>query len=545
MAKKPLEDPKTGMHRAHLWEIGFYALNNTSTNLYMLMMASISYYLAGIVGVSTVIAGSIVTIMRIWDGVTDPFVGMLVDNTNTKFGKNRPFIVIGQVILFSMSFLLFRIEPTLSTGARFPVYIIIMLVYYLGYTFQCVVTKSAQSCLTNDPEQRPVFSMFDACYNILAMSLWYPVYLSGTLMPNYTLSMDVPEQAEKIADIIAKNPGCAAALEQSGGTTLTGFYNPEMWQHFQLVIGGIAAVFACLAIIGLWRKDNIKYFGLGTAERIHFKDYADVLAHNRGIQMLVVAAASDKLATQAKSYSCIAACLFGVIFGNYALSGSSSAITSIPVVLLTLLLMNKVACKMGQKTAVIVGTYGSLAASVGLAIIIIVGANKGTFLLPTFSLTTLSTWGNLFKGSSWSLLGVLWVIVLIVQLTFSNVSGNIVIPMTADCADYEVYRTGRYVPGLMGTLFSFVDKLISSLGTTISSLIFAAIGFKEVLPDQNTPFSDKILIATLICYLGVPVIGWLCNLVAMKFYPLSKEKMAEISDEVARIKREAETKAKA
>ena len=43
---------------------------------------------------------------------------------------------------------------------------------------------------------------------------------------------------------------------------------------------------------------------------------------------------------------------------------------------------------------------------------------------------------------------------------FQGLSGNIVIPMTADCADYEVYRTGRYVPGLMGTLFSFVDKII-------------------------------------------------------------------------------------
>ena len=100
MAKLPLDDPKTGTHRAKLWEIGFYALNNTSTNAYMILVASISYFLVGIVGVASVLAGSIVTIMRIWDGVTDPFIGMLVDNTNTKFGKNRPFIVIGNVIVF-------------------------------------------------------------------------------------------------------------------------------------------------------------------------------------------------------------------------------------------------------------------------------------------------------------------------------------------------------------------------------------------------------------------------------------------------------------
>ena len=36
------------------------------------------------------------------------------------------------------------------------------------------------------------------------------------------------------------------------------------------------------------------------------------------------------------------------------------------------------------------------------------------------------------------------------------------IPMVADCSDYETYRSGQYVPGIMGTLFSLVDKLVSS-----------------------------------------------------------------------------------
>ena len=57
----------------------------------MALMGYISYYLIGIVGVGAVLAGSFVTVMRIWDGVTDPFVGFVVDKTNTKFGKNRPF----------------------------------------------------------------------------------------------------------------------------------------------------------------------------------------------------------------------------------------------------------------------------------------------------------------------------------------------------------------------------------------------------------------------------------------------------------------------
>lgn len=32
------------------------------------------------------------------------------------------------------------------------------------------------------------------------------------------------------------------------------------------------------------------------------------------------------------------------------------------------------------------------------------------------------------------------------------------IPMVADCADYETYRSGKFIPGIMGTLFSLVDN---------------------------------------------------------------------------------------
>lgn len=229
----------TGVHRAKLWEIGFYALNNTSTNLYMSLVGYISYYLIGIVGVGVVFAGSFITFMRVWDGVTDPFVGMLVDRTNTKFGKNRPFIVLGNVILFTTTWLMFNVVTRIGQGARLPVFILIYLVYILGYTAQCVVTKSAQTCLTNDPKQRPIFAMFDTIYNLFALSVIIPIYMSGTLIPKFSLNMS--EHAEQINNLIAKNPSLANVLEagEDGVQKLSGFYNPAMFQSFQLLIGGL------------------------------------------------------------------------------------------------------------------------------------------------------------------------------------------------------------------------------------------------------------------------------------------------------------------
>lgn len=46
-----------------------------------------------------------------------------------------------------------------------------------------------------------------------------------------------------------------------------------------------------------------------------------------------------------------------------------------------------------------------------------------------------------------------------------SITNNMVVPMIADCTDYEYTISGHFVPGIMGALFSFIDKSFSALGT--------------------------------------------------------------------------------
>ena len=131
---------------------------------------------------------------------------------------------------------------------------------------------------------------------------------------------------------------------------------------------------------------------------------------------------------------------------------------------------------------------------------------------------------------------IAFIVLWILMQGFAGISTNIVIPMTADCADYETYRSGKYVPGLMGTLFSCVDKIISSFATTIVGLLIAMIGFKETQPTPDTPYSASIFWVTMFCVFFAPMIGWVLNIIAMRFYPLTKEKMEEIQGTIAEIK---------
>ena len=140
---------------------------------------------------------------------------------------------------------------------------------------------------------------------------------------------------------------------------------------------------------------------------------------------------------------------------------------------------------------------------------------------------------------NWGYFLIIYLVFTIITAGFQGISGNIVIPMTADCADYEVYRTGKYVPGLMGTLFSFVDKLVSSFAPMVAGIMFSMCGYTDHNPVMGDPVTPGLRGGVVFCAYGMIMIGLVCNLIAMKFYPLTKEKMEEIQDEVAQIKMKA------
>ena len=100
--------------------------------------------------------------------------------------------------------------------------------------------------------------------------------------------------------------------------------------------------------------------------------------------------------------------------------------------------------------------------------------------------------------------------------------------MIADCCDYEMVRSGKYVPGLMGALFSFIEKAVSAFGTAFVGGILTFIGFGKVLPQVSDVVTPTIVKTTLFLYCVVPIIGWLITLIAMYFYELDKTKMIEI-----------------
>ena len=96
--------------------------------------------------------------------------------------------------------------------------------------------------------------------------------------------------------------------------------------------------------------------------------------------------------------------------------------------------------------------------------------------------------------------------------------------MIADCTDYEMYRSGRFVPGMMGTMFSFIDKIISSFSAMIQGFALTLAGVGNVVIKPNEPVNSTFNMAIMVCFCIVPILGHIATIIAMRWYYLDKVK---------------------
>ena len=106
------------------------------------------------------------TILRIFDAVNDPIMGFLVDNTHSRYGKFKPWIVIGGFIGGILTVLLF-FDFGLSGAAYIILFIILYLLWDLTYGANDIAYWSMLPSLTLDQKEREKTGSFARiCANV-------------------------------------------------------------------------------------------------------------------------------------------------------------------------------------------------------------------------------------------------------------------------------------------------------------------------------------------------------------------------------------------
>lgn len=479
--------PNAGVNRAKFYQLALFPMNNGATNVYfVLILFYITYFGNGVLGIALMFASLMVTGMRVFDAITDPIIGALMDRTNTKFGKFRPFMVMGNAIMaisVAILYLLTPMIPETMMAARYAAYIVLYAVWVIGYTFQTSVTRSGQTVLTNDPKQRPLFTIFNTIASLVGMG-----------------AMQV------IAPIVAG---------MGYGYTTAGFY--QIFTPLGIIV---SIVLTILAVIGISEKDNPKYFGIGgdKQEQIKISEYVALIKNNKPLQRLMVAGGGCKLALSVATNGAVLCMLYGCMMGDYSQFYLPMMVVgyvfSAPFFGLTV----KTSQKYGQKASLQRYVTVALVAYIGVVIILALWQPGN----PALSLSLMAD-GKL----SINLYTILFILFFGIGYGAYYSTADMPIPMVADCSDYETYSSGKYVPGIIGTLFSLVDKLVSSMASLVVTVALMTIGVKD-LPDVDSPYVDGMNWVVIALFCLVPMVAWLLTLWAMKGYELSGPRMKEI-----------------
>ena len=218
--------------------------------LYSLVSMYLLVHLTDVVGFSNGglgVIGVMLTLFGIFDAVIDPFVGMVVDNTKTRWGKFKPWIFIGMIGTAILTVLMFH-----NFGMSETAHIVLLAFTYLLFSI--------------------FFSLNDIAY-------W-------SLMPAISKDQKVREGVGAFARICA-NVGMFAMvliyLNVPGMFSWLGMSDRDVYFVFAIIVALIMCAFQCITLFGV-KEDRSQ---LETTKRTTLKDLFRALVGND--QLLVTA----------------------------------------------------------------------------------------------------------------------------------------------------------------------------------------------------------------------------------------------------------------
>ncbi len=126
--------------------------------VYALSASYIMYYYQDILGLSATFVGFILMIARVFDAANDPFMGVVVAKTNSRWGKFRPWIFTGTILNAFVLYALFA-APAVSGKALMIYFAVMYILWGMTYTMMDIPFWSMIPAVTSTTKDRENLSV--------------------------------------------------------------------------------------------------------------------------------------------------------------------------------------------------------------------------------------------------------------------------------------------------------------------------------------------------------------------------------------------------
>jgi GPH family glycoside/pentoside/hexuronide:cation symporter len=414
--------------------------------------------------------GVVSLVPRLFDAITDPIMGFISDNTKSKWGRRKQYVLLGAVIMGISFIVMWQLYKDNTVDYNFTYFLLWSLVFYVGLTIFSVPYVAMGYEMSNDFHERT---------NIMAVAQFIGQW-AWVIAPWFWVIMD------------------DKSFFESGEVAV---------RELAIWVGIICMIFAMIPAIFIKSKStlNEKYDSI-TFKNI-LKSLHTIFIINFGQALKIKAFRKLCVATflifnafntvAAFTYFIIVFFLFNGATGPDGawwwptLFGSVGALVTTFLVIPVVTQMSK---KIGKKKAFIVSQSVSIIGYIMLWFLFIPGKPYlFLFALPFFSFGI----GGLF---------------------------TLMMSMTADVIDLDELNTGKRREGIFGAIYWWMVKFGFGIAGGLSGVIFSVIGWESGGATQ----SEEALFGLRLFFSGLPILGTLIAIYVMWDYDLSEEKAGEI-----------------
>ena len=425
--------------------------------------------------VNAALLGGALFIPRFLDAFLDPVMGKISDNTRSRWGRRRPFIVVGAILMGLIYGVIWMVPADWSESAKLVYLVGLSLVFFVGYSMFAVPYTSLTYEMTPDYNERTTIMAFCSFFQ-----------KAGELGYQYVFPLSVAIFA----------PAVASLLTTQGLTDAS---------HTGSVMHGVRITNWVLGVVFMAGVGMLP--GLFVRERFHH-----VAEHQAPVKLW--ASMRDALRYR-PFFVLITLTILNVLGGMFTSSLDQ-------YVLVYYMFHGNTAHGTLWKGFLSTGYAIVGFAAIPTVIWVAKWLGKRRALIAIYGLTCfggLAKWFDFSPRYPWLifldpiLCGPIWIAVIVV-----------INSMIADICDEDELRSGQRREGMYGAIFNWVQKLAVSLSLLGTGLTLQLSGFDPKLEGSQ---STAVLTTMRLFIVGATSVTAVLAIWALRYYALTPERAAE------------------